>query len=292
MKVKDILSGNPVISVCDDDDLGIATQIMLWAGVHHLPVLDGSERLVGILTDRDILLRRTAVGRAADRELVKSALSDAPATVTPEEDVSEAALRLIGRGVSSLAVTDGGHVIGMLTTTDLVQFLAEPQLGSVADGPTVRDVMHARPLTAAADDHLMDALSRMVEHNIRHLPVISGDRKVIGILSDRDIRTAIGDPSRALELERSRIRLQSLRVGDVMSQQVLTVTARTPLPEAAARFVDQRIGALPVVDDSGCLVGIVSYIDLLRAAAFKEAGPAVRRYPNANHGNHDPHLRR
>src|SRR5262249_55916281 len=158
------------------------------------------------------------VGSAAEREPVSAAMSMTLATVTPEEEVADAALRLIGRGASCLIVMDGGRMVGVLTTTDLVQHLAEAPREPAATGITVQDIMHKRPITVAADDYLMDALARMAEHNIRHLPVIDGVERVIGMLSDRDIRTAIGDPTQAVRLERTRVRMQSLRVSDLMSQ--------------------------------------------------------------------------
>jgi CBS domain-containing protein len=292
MKVKELLTGNPVLSVHAGDDLAMATQMMLWAGVHHLPALDENGQLIGILTDRDILVRRTQAGHAAELETVATALSALPATCTPDEDLAEAAERMIGRGVSALAVVETeagtGRVVAILTTTDLVQYLAEPQHPQSSVGPTVREVMHKNPLTAVADDYLMDALLRMAERNIRHLPVISGDRRVVGMLSDRDIRTAIGDPSRAILLERTRVRLQSLRVGSVMSSPAITVPLTLPLGEAATRFVDQRLGALPVVDAEQHLTGIVSYVDLLRAAFCQSSSHGVRR----SVANHAPYLRR
>ncbi|MFO0579062.1 MAG: CBS domain-containing protein [Polyangia bacterium] len=273
MKVKDILSGQAVVSVQDDDSLGLATQIMLWAGVHHLPVMDASKRLVGLLEERDILACRAREGTAADLRLVRSAMAAAPATIAPDEEVAAAAQRMLGRDASCLVVLAAGHVVGVLTTTDLLRHEAEAEAEAepapAASASSVADIMQTPVITAAADDYLMDALARMAERNIRHLPVVAGDLKVVGILSDRDIRTAIGDPGRAVQIEQSRVRLQSLRVADAMSRSVLTVTAHAPLSEAAARFLDHRIGALPVVDDEDRLVGIVSYLDLLRFASFQ-----------------------
>lgn len=212
MKVRDILSGRRVVSLQAEDNLGLAMQVMLWAGIHHLPVLDSNGKLIGVLEDRDILERRIKVGAAADCELVSSAMSLKVATVAPDEKVADAALRLIGRGASCLVVVDAGHMVGVLTTTDLIQHVAAPPLEKNSSLPSVRDVMHKNPLTAAADDLLMDARARMASRGVRHLPVVDGKGQVVGMLSERDVRGAIGDPTRAEKLERTRIRLQSLRV--------------------------------------------------------------------------------
>lgn len=270
MKIKEILSGQPVVSVQEDDSIGLATQIMLWAGVHHLPVLSASHKLTGLLEDRDILVCRAADGAMADHRLVKSVMSAAPPIALPDEDVAIAAQRMLGRGVSCLAVIERGRLTAVLTTTDLLRYEASTQAATPTSGLSVASVMQQDPVTAAADDLLMDALARMASRNIRHLPVISANHKVIGILSDHDVRTAIGDPERAVQIERAQIRLQSLRVADAMSRNVLTVSASSSLSDAAARFVDYRIGALPVVDESERLIGIVSYLDLLMNASFPD----------------------
>jgi acetoin utilization protein AcuB len=84
----------------------------------------------------------------------------------------------------------------------------------------------------------------------RHLPVVRGGR-LIGIISDRDVQ---------LETSRS--------VGDVMHAPVVTVTPDTPIEVAASLLIDNKIGALPVVDDgTDALVGIVSQTDLFGALA-------------------------
>lgn len=277
MKVRDILSRRPLVSAHEDDNLEKAAWAMLSAGVHHLPIFDSQAQIVGVLDERDILMRRAAAGHAADLEPVKSAMTSTAVTISADEDFQNAAHHMLNHGVSALIVFDAGRAIGMLTLTDLVHHSLAPEPRAAAVSPSVRDVMQRAPITAAADDLLIDALSRMADRNVRHLPVISGDGKVIGIVSDRDIRTAIGDPDRAIEIETTRVRLQSLRISDIMSRPAVTVGVAMPLAEAAARFVEHRVGALPVVDEGGRLVGIVSYVDLLRAATFPQKAPQAKR---------------
>jgi CBS domain-containing protein len=122
-------------------------------------------------------------------------------------------------------------------------------------------------VTAAADDTLIDAAARMAERNVRHLPVVDGDRHVVGILSDRDVRTLIGDSSRSLRPNEALVRMQTLRVADAMTRDAFVVRQDAPFPDVARVFTDQRVGAVPVVDDADRLVGIISYVDV-----FKNAG--------------------
>lgn len=130
-----------------------------------------------------------------------------------------------------------------------------------------RMLMTRVPATAAADDSLLDAAARMAERNVRHLPVVDGERHVVGMLSDRDVRTAFGDSSRPLRLNEGLVRMQSLRVTDAMTRDAFVVRQDAPFADVVKVFTAQRVGAVPVVDDAERLVGIISYVDV-----FKNAG--------------------
>ena len=130
-----------------------------------------------------------------------------------------------------------------------------------------RMLMSRQPITAAVDDNLMDAAARMADRNVRHLPVVDGDRHVVGMLSDRDVRTLVGDASRPLRPDDARVRLRSLRVGDAMTRDAFVVRENAPFPDVAKVFTEQKVGAVPVVDAADRLVGIISYVDV-----FKNAG--------------------
>jgi len=128
-------------------------------------------------------------------------------------------------------------------------------------------LMTRAPATAAVDDSLIDAAARMADRNVRHLPVVDGDHHVVGMLSDRDVRTALGDSSRTLRPSDGLVRLQSLHVADAMTRNAFVVRQDAPFAEVTRVFTEQRVGAVPVVDDTDRLVGIISYVDV-----FKNAG--------------------
>jgi CBS domain-containing protein len=130
-----------------------------------------------------------------------------------------------------------------------------------------RMLMTRAPATAAADDHLIDAAARMLDRNVRHLPVIDGDHHVVGMLSDRDVRTAFGDSSRSLRPRDALVRLQAMHVADAMTRDAFVVRQDAPFTDVVRVFTEQRVGAVPVVDETERLVGIISYVDV-----FKNAG--------------------
>jgi acetoin utilization protein AcuB len=156
-----------------------------------------------------------------------------------------------------------GRLIGMVTVTDVLEGEVRSAMGvSPASRPIAADVMTPLPLTVNAKTPLAEAVARMIDHRIRHLPVVDGSSTVVGMLSERDVRTLVGDFDSAAG--RGRKGLGQTQVGDVMSKPAISVAFDCPLSDVARSFADHGIGAVPVVDKFGALVGIVSYIDALR----------------------------
>ena len=139
----------------------------------------------------------------------------------------------------------------------------------------VKDLMTPHPTTVDREALLQTAMEVMIEHGIRHLPVVdAGGGRLLGMLTDRDVRSAAIAPAIAEYLsaeQRRRLRpvteaLGTLRVGDVMTWDVVTIAPDAPIAQAAAVMFEARFGSLPVVD-GGKLVGIVTERDVLKALA-------------------------
>ena len=111
----------------------------------------------------------------------------------------------------------------------------------------------------------------MFEERIRHLVVVE-DARVVGIVTDRDIRLNLPSPATSLSMWEINFLLARLTVGAVMTAAVLVVEPDRPIAEAARLLIDHKISALPVVEE-GRLVGIVTESDFVRALA--EAAGAV-----------------
>jgi CBS domain-containing protein len=125
------------------------------------------------------------------------------------------------------------------------------------------EIMTERVTTLREDAPLSAALEVMQEQNIRHLPVVRGDR-LVGMLSDRDL-TALGlGPVTDLSALDSLQEKLAKKVGEAMSTSLVTVSRVTGLVEIADLLIEEKIGAVPVTEGED-LVGIVSYVDVLRA---------------------------
>ena len=129
----------------------------------------------------------------------------------------------------------------------------------------VRDLMTVKPITVSPETPMLQARQRMVDERIRHLIVVEHGR-VVGIVTDRDIRLNLPSPATSLSVWEINFLLAKLTVGAVMTSAVLVVESDRPIAEAARLMIDHKIGGLPVVDD-GQLVGIITESDFVRAVA-------------------------
>lgn len=250
------------VAVCHQDEtVALAQQIMLWRGVRHLPVLDAEGELVGILSDRDIL---QALAEKTPGAHLRDVMTRPVQTVAPSTTAAEASAMLCAGHIDCLPVVKAGHLVGIVTSRDI---LAERgrllHKGGPGQMPTAADVMRSSVRSVAPTDSLVTALRELVDADIRHLPVVDEDERVVGMLSDRDVRAAIGDPREAVMREERNDALATLRVEDVMTPSAIAVGARSSVLAIADALLDEKVGALPVVDDDERLIGIVSYVDVL-----------------------------
>jgi CBS domain-containing protein len=116
---------------------------------------------------------------------------------------------------------------------------------------TVADLMTSPVLVVRVDATARAALLRMRRADVRHLAVTDADLRLVGVLSDRDL-VRVSPPGR---------RVRALMTGDV-----LTVRPETLAREASALLLDHKIGALPVVDEEGRVVGMITETDFVRVA--------------------------
>jgi acetoin utilization protein AcuB len=128
----------------------------------------------------------------------------------------------------------------------------------------VKDVMQAGALTASPEDRVRTATQRMRGYNMRHLPVVTAGYRLVGIVTDRDLRqTGASDEPHMAEYELNSL-LDNLTVQDIMTTQVYTVREETPVATASRLMLEHKIGCLPVVDDNHTLLGLITVTDLLR----------------------------
>lgn len=121
--------------------------------------------------------------------------------------------------------------------------------------PTQVSEVMTRDVVATAPDHsVQEAITLIARHRFRHLLVVTGDQRLAGVISDRDLlRFMIRGPQWG-----------SSAVSEVMRTDPVTVSPDTPLSTAIAEMLNRRINCLPVINADGQVVGILTSTDLLK----------------------------
>jgi len=123
MQVKSYMSQTP-ITIRDDTDYWKASEIMQQKDLHHIPVINENEAVVGILTRRDLKIAAMHFGEAAVE--VSEVMHSPVITIEPGELLSEAAKQMIDNRIGGLPVLDAhGRIVGILTETDLHRALID-----------------------------------------------------------------------------------------------------------------------------------------------------------------------
>lgn len=135
----------------------------------------------------------------------------------------------------------------------------------------VSEYMTRKVITVSPDTGIRESFFRMKEHSIRHLPVVDGDGKLTGIISDRELRRP-NWVDEAHDIAHVYYLDDQTLVRDVMITRVHCLHTYDTLLKAVKLLLDHRIGAAPVLDKTGTLVGMLSAVDLLRALGDKIDG--------------------
>ena len=128
----------------------------------------------------------------------------------------------------------------------------------------VADLMTGPLVTIGHDATLADAWSIIRSRQVRHLPVLDSDRRLIGMVTDHDLRLVILERCLQEEPDRLAETLGRLRVNEIMTWAVITVSPDADIREAARIMRDHKLGALPVAD-GGRVVGILTATDVIGA---------------------------
>ncbi len=125
----------------------------------------------------------------------------------------------------------------------------------------VAHLMTTNPVSVVGEDSIEQALEIMDEENIRQLPVIK-EKELIGIITDRDIRSFLG--GRSLSYLEEREVAMKTKVATIMTDKPITLAPDDDLREAVELLIEEKVGGIPVVDPDVGLMGIITYVDVLR----------------------------
>jgi len=127
----------------------------------------------------------------------------------------------------------------------------------------VENWMNPKVVTVDADDSMLDATKLMKEHNIRRLPVLE-KRKLVGIVTDRDLKRASPSDATTLEAHEILYLIANIKVREIMSKNPITVPWNYTVEEAAEILLQAKISGMPVMDDDGKVIGMITQTDLFK----------------------------
>jgi acetoin utilization protein AcuB len=142
----------------------------------------------------------------------------------------------------------------------------------------VSDIMTVKPMSIHQDGTLRQALELMDRNHFRHLPVMNSEGQLVGIISDRDCRTALNSPHILRERWQDENLVNTLRVRSLMTPAPIVIEPDAEAVEAARLMLNNHISCLPVILGE-TLVGIVTTSDIL--IAFMDMYRRERQYNHA-----------
>ena len=126
------------------------------------------------------------------------------------------------------------------------------------------DIMTENVRCITPEETIAEAVDLLQTLEVRHLPVVNEDDELVGMLSDRDLRALFVPFDEDGETAGSLLKQGRMAVSKIMSSNVVAVNSEDDVIDVVDRLLEDKVGALPVVDSDNKLVGIISYVDVLR----------------------------
>lgn len=271
-------------------------ELLLGKLFKAVPVVDDAERVVGIITDRDLLGKagmptRLAVGErlAADdlraflaqvssEETARTIMTAPAITVRDDQSLGHVAHRLVERDLKRMPVVDGdGKLVGMVSRVDVLRAVAGEDSGAAETAPaphpgqTLAQIMSVQVAAVHVNDDLADVLRQLLDAHVTRVVVLDEQEHPVGVITDGDLVARVSAAARPGVLQTLAKRVLGVSRGeatarDLMSQDVLTAAPETSVVEAVARLLREKRKALVVVDAQNHAVGIVGRQTLMAAS--------------------------
>jgi acetoin utilization protein AcuB len=254
----------------------VSLEKLLGMGLEIIPVFPGRESLLGLrcyakLSDVPGTLDIVQVYPSDDidlEELAREAVAKSVNTFWMEPGIAAS------REVEDILVNGRVHLVEYENLeTEYLKHLPFNAAISASrkdrKATKVRERMSKNPATVTPEGGLKDAIWKMEHGHFRHLPVVDEHNKLIGMLTDRDVRQI--KPSLAFtSKEDAAVQLWSISVQQAAVFEPISVKPDTSLKEAAELMLRWHVGGLPVVDDHGKPIGMLTYTDILREFAGRD----------------------
>lgn len=271
-------------------------EMLLGKGFKVVPVLDGERRVVGIITEGDLLKKvgmpiRLAVGERLDaadlrqilaqvsREKTAGAIMTAPVVTAHEHEVlAHVVHRLLERGLKRLPVVNSkGQLVGMISRLDVLRAVAGSGTGQPEQAPfpkpgrTIGELMVSEVPAVHIHDDLMEVLQKMLKGDIKRVVVLDEQEHAVGVITEGDVVARVSPVERPRILQWLATRAagaarEQVTARELMSEKVLTASPQTTVTEAVSLMLQEGRKQLLVVDDQGRILGMVDRQMLMAAS--------------------------
>lgn len=303
MRIRDVMI-REVATIAPDTPLDQAAKLLLHGEFKALPVLE-SRKIVGIITGGD-LLQRAAMPLRLDVQrqlpddmraeqmrlfkdnslLARDIMTSPVVTINVKTNVADALAQMVKRDIKRLPVVDDdGRLMGIVSRIDVLRAIARAAavtrtLPELPQGlyHTAGDVMYREAPVVDPDTPLPEVLEAMVATPLRRVVVVDAQRKVLGIVLDRDMVALYAKMEKPGVLRSLIAFLSPSRetspglegtARDVMQTQVFTVSPDASLADVVAFMVDKRAKRLVVVDSENRLLGMIDREAVMRVLAVE-----------------------
>jgi len=275
MQIKEIMS-EEIHYIQVPGNRNHALELMRENKVSGLPVVKkGSKKLVGIITRSDLV-------ENPDEEQLALIMTRNLITVAPNDDIKDAAKKMIENDIRRVPVVEKDVLVGLVTASDIInKALWKMDLNHPVENYILRKVPTTWERTP-----LNVAFEIMRYFNLKVLLALNKEGKLSGILSETDFldesevvseqtvhNTSVGtegdkwswDSKNVLYVFKNHLKFSDKEVRDVVTTDLAIVTTKTPIKECANKMRQRNIEQMPVIDVEGELVGLVRASDLIKS---------------------------
>lgn len=236
--------------------------------IKHI-VVQANNKPVGIVTERDInkFLENDKTARALEGISIEQVMEKNLIIITDgtNDYVNQSAKNMDIFRVGSVIIVDSdGNLVGIITKTDIVKIY-----GAVYGAKfKIKDYMNRKVVTCRKDDSLRFALNMINQNDISRLVVTNNDGMPLGVIATNTFLTHSSYFTNNKENTREYLLpadSEDICVGDLVSEELLTVNLEDDLSIAAQKMIKNHINGIPVTDDDNQLVGVVSNSNIVKA---------------------------
>lgn len=262
IKAEDIMSRN-LVTVEPHDDVSSALGKMRSNDINEVPVvLKG--KIVGLVSYETLLKKRTMPMTTK----VENVMSFPP-KVKKTDSIMEIAETMLSSGYRAVPVTERDKVVGIVSRTDLLSVISKLRiLGEIL----VHEIMTSHPHLICEDDTIDRARSIIFKLDVRALPVVDNEHKLVGVVGVRDLaqagfrkktRQTRGDAA-------GRTGAAKIEVGSLMKSPAITIDQEAKIVDAVKLMQKNDISTV-VITEGETPIGIVTQFDLIELiASFKK----------------------